>query len=519
MKDRAVSSNVGLVLLLALTIVGAGVVVAIGGTAFDDVQHRTSVDRAEHAMTLLDARTAVVGLGEGSTQTVRLGRTTSGDYAAESDSGWLRITHTNYTADETETIYNASLGSVSYRTGGTTVAYQGGGVWRHQEGGTSMVSPPEFHYRGTTLTLPVLRVRSEDAAAGETTATIRRDGELARIYPTEADTATDGTGAPYDVNTTDDTIRQYDNPVRNGTVSVTVHSEYYQGWAEYFRTRTTGNVSVDDANRTATVALETSGQPGAFQYPGNDGSIPIRGIAEGHSVNDFQTSVRSGSGGNPGGGNPGGGNPGGPDNFNKLYVSYYAEEGDRAYEAIVKVPAGIGGSYCKNGRDDVDLRMDIYYHDESTAEGVHRWTNDEISSVSGPIQLACEGESPVLRMDFTSPNQNLTYGSSSVNEDTGVNWEARDDGSYPDSITFAHDGDEDDGGTTYDNDDEENLRILTRHYFAKFGSDFDLRAHNNRDQKVDAPNSGGILRYDTGGGGSYITYLHVTENNVTVELN
>jgi hypothetical protein len=28
-----------------------------------------------------------------------------------------------------------------------------------------------------------------------------------------------------------------------------------------------------------------------------------------------------------------------------------------------------------------------------------------------------------------------------------------------------------------------------------------------------------VLRYETGGGGSYITYLHVTENNVTVELN
>jgi hypothetical protein len=103
--------------------------------------------------------------------------------------------------------------------------------------------------------------------------------------------------------------------------------------------------------------------------------------------------------------------------------------------------------------------------------------------------------------------------------DTGVNWESRDNGSYPDSVTFAHDGDEDDGGTTYDDGDEETLRILTRHYFAKFGSDFDLRAHNNRDTHINAANSGGVLRYETGGGGSYITYLHVTENNVTVELN
>ena len=59
------------------------------------------LDSAEDALTKHDARAAVVGLGEGSTQTVRLGRTTSGDYGADSETGWLKITHTNYTAGET----------------------------------------------------------------------------------------------------------------------------------------------------------------------------------------------------------------------------------------------------------------------------------------------------------------------------------------------------------------------------------------------------------------------------------
>ena len=517
MIDRAQASNIGLVLLLVLTVAGAGVVVAIGSSAYDDVQRQTSIDRAEHAMTLLDARTATVGLSEGSSQAVRLGRS-SGDYAADSEAGWLKITHANYTDDETEEIiYNDTLGSVTYRTGGTTIAYQGGGVWRQQGDGTTMVSPPEFHYRGTTLTLPVLRVRSDDAASGSATAIVRRDGELTRVYP-------NGT-ATYDGST-----QTYLNPVRNGTVSVTVGSDYYRGWADYFRTRTTGNVSVDHDNRTATVVLETSGEPGAFQYPGDGGSVPVRGIAAGHSVTDFETSVRidnsggsSGDGDGPpgdGGGPPddgdGGGSPGNP---NKLYVSYSIEEGDRAYEAIVKIPSGTGANYCIGSRNDENLRMDIYYHDESTTEGVHRWTNDEISSVSGPIQLACDGRNPVLQMDLTNSNQNLTYGSSSVGEDTTINWEDLDDDSGTDPITFAHDGDEDDGGTTYSDEDEENLRVLTRHYFATFDSDFDIRAQNNRNTHVNVANSGGILRYDTGGRGSYVTYLHVTENNVTVELN
>ena len=507
MTDRAVSANLGLVLLLALTIAGAGVVVAIGGTAVDDVQHRTSVDRAEHAMTLLDARTAVVGLGEGGTQTVDLGRTTDGDYATDADSGWLRITHTNYTTGRTETIYNASLGSVTYRTGDTTVAYQGGGVWRREAGGTAMVSPPEFHYRGTTLTLPVVRVRSTDAASGATTALVRRDGGLSRVYPTEVGADVDGVGAPYDVENPDGSIRQYDNPVRNGTVSVTVRSEYYRGWAEYFRTRTTGTVSVDDDARTVTVVLETIGQVGAFTLPEKNEGVAVRGIGDGHSVTEFRASIKKGSG-----------------TFNNLWASFYIEEGDRAYEAVVEVPNGIGNNYCNGGTPGSEtLTMDVYYHDAGTPEGVHRWTNDSIASDAGAVQLACDGGDTVIEVDFTSTTQTFTYGGSNIDDDTAIDWDARNASATQsaDPTTFDH---ADDGEPrAYNGGDTQNLRILTRHYVAEFDSDFALRVShgpgNRGVNQIAVTESGGVLRYDTPAGESFITYLHVTENNVTVELN
>ena len=490
MTDRGVSSNIGLILLLALTVAGAGVVVAVGSTALDDVQHRTSVDRAEHAMTLLDARAAVVGLGEGDTQTVRLGRTTSGDYAADADAGWINITHTNYTAGESETIYNESLGAVSYRTGGTTVAYQGGGVWRHSNGGTSMVSPPEFHYRGTTLTLPVLRVRSTDAATGETTATVRRDGQLTRVYPSESDYAD---GSPYD------------NPVRNGTVSVTVHSAYYQGWADYFRTRTTGTVSVDDTNKTATVVLESTGQVGAFTLPERDEGVAVRGMGDGHAVTDFQTSIREDGG-----------------TFNNMWASFYIEEGDRAYEAVIKIPSGTGG-YCSGGEADSEtLKMDVYYHDAGTPEGVHRWSNDSIPSDSGPVQLACDGGT-VIEVDFTSTAQNLTYAESNIGDDTAIDWTDRNASATESAVPTTFDHADDGEPRTYDDGDTQTLRILTRHYFAEFDSDVDLRVDHGSGGRgtaqIDTSSSGGVLRYEAAAGESFITYLHVTENNVTVELN
>ncbi|MGQ4554662.1 DUF7289 family protein [Halobellus sp. GM3] len=492
MTNRAQASNIGLVLLLALTITGAGVVVAVGSSALADVQDQTSTDRAEHAMTLLDARTAVVGLGEGSVQTVRLGRSGGGGYTADADSGWIEITHTNYSDDNTETIYEASLGAVTYRSSGTEIAYQGGGVWRHQDGGTTMVSPPEFHYRGTTLTLPVIRVRSSDTAGGDVTATIRRPDEMNRVYPNE--------DVWYG-----DSSRRYLNPVTNGTASVTVHSRYYEGWADYFRTRTTGNVSVDEANRTATVVLETTDPLGAFDFPEKDESVTVRGIQSGHSVTDFETSIKKDKG-----------------TFNNLYVSFYVEEGDRAYEAVVEVPNGIGNNYCTGGADDVPMTMDVYYHDESTTEGVHRWSNDTISSNTGPVQLACDGDDTVIEVDFTSPDQNLTYGESNVGEETAIDWDDRDAGApAPDPTTFAHTG-EDGEDTTYDYGEAETLRVLTRHYFAMFGSEFDVRVdHGPGDRgttQIDNSASGGTLQYERADGGSYLTYLHVTENNVSVDL-
>ncbi|RLM59779.1 hypothetical protein DVK02_03350 [Halobellus sp. Atlit-31R] len=503
MTHRAQSSNIALVLLLALTITGAGVVVAVGSSALTDVQQEANADRAAHAMTLLDARAAMVGLGEGSVQTVRLGRSGGGQYTAESESGWLRIRHRNYTDDETETIYNASLGSVTYRTETTEIAYQGGGVWRYRDGGTTMVSPPEFHYRDQTLTLPVLRVRSAETVSGSATATIRRSEETVRIFPNETGTAGDDVGAPYD-EAVDGVTRQYYNPVRSGTVAVTVHSQFYEGWAEYFRTRTTGNVSVDDGNRTATVVLQTAGVVGAFPLPAKDDGVAVRGIAEGHAVTDFQTSIKKDHG-----------------TFNNLYVSFYIEDGDRAYEAAIEVPNGIGNNYCNGGASNEQLAMDLYYDDASTPEDVHRWTNGSIPSNSGPVQLACEGGDTVIEVDFTSSAQSFTYGSSSVGHDTAIDWDAREATATAEPVSFTHTGD-DGENTTYEDADAQTLRILTRHYFATFDSKFVLRVDhgpgNRGTTQIDQSASGGVLRYDTTDSSAYITYLHVTENNVTVAL-
>ncbi|WP_449271570.1 DUF7308 domain-containing protein [Halolamina rubra] len=65
--------------------------------------------------------------------------------------------------------------------------------------------------------------------------------------------------------------------------------------------------------------------------------------------------------------------------------------------------------------------------------------------------------------------------------------------------------------------------MLSRHYVAKLGDEFTVNAHgttggNGGGVHLDHSESTGLLDYESGAGGTYITYLHVTENEIEVEL-
>jgi flagellin-like protein len=492
--DRAVSSVVGVVLLLAITIVGTGVVVGIGAQAFADAERATTISQTEHSLTQFDSKAAIVALGESSSQRVDLGPSGDGEFVADDDAGWLRVVHHNATgSSENETIYNASLGSVSYHNEDVEIGYQGGGVWERRDNGSVMRSPPEFNYRGATLTLPSIRVTTDSQSTGRTTAIVRQANDSRRVFPNES--ATDGdedwvdTGAPYGDGTA------YSNPVTSGEVTVTVKSRFYEGWAEFFRTRTTGNVSVDHDRQRASVELVTVDTVGDFTLSdviSND-RLNARGQAPGHSLTDFNVTFQTekqGSG------------------FSNFYGGFYLESGPHRFEYVV---------HASGSSKDIELSM--FYRDSRT--GVqHEWSNTAIDPDTGPIRIEENGKRSKLIVNLTAGNTNqglnLTYGDANT-KGTHFDWEE----SRPSDVTFNH---PEDNSATFDaGTDSATTYLLSRHYVANLGDDFTVNARGTTGKKgggvkIDEPASQGVFDYESGSGGTYITYLHVTENEIEVEF-
>ncbi|ELZ61425.1 MULTISPECIES: DUF7289 family protein [Halorubrum] len=221
--ERAQSEVLGTVLLLGLTVAVVGTTVALGGAALDDSQRTADLQRVEGAMTQVDSKASLVAHGESPSQRVSFG-SGGGDVSVDHDAGRMVIAE-NETGDE---IVNASLGALVYERDGTRIAYQGGGVWRSDGNRSRMVSAPEFHYRGETLTVPLVTISENTTANGDEV-----------ILTSE--------GSP------NGHVAQ--NPVVDD-IRVTVTGDYHEGWAAFFESRTDTRI-IDRRNDSVTVLLRS----------------------------------------------------------------------------------------------------------------------------------------------------------------------------------------------------------------------------------------------------------------------
>ncbi|MFD1587291.1 hypothetical protein ACFR9U_09865 [Halorientalis brevis] len=521
---RGQSSPLGYLLVIAVVLAGTIAVVSLGTTAMESTRGQSELQRAEHSMTLFDSRTAMVALGASNTQTISFGQD-SGSFTTEPDAGWIALKHHNYSEnDNVEVLYNESLGKLLYTNGKTEIAYQGGGVWRKDDvGDAMMVSPPEFHYRRATLTLPIIRVRSDSEGSSTSRVSVSRTSPEQSVYPNATSATVDAVGAPYNHTSGP---KQYENPIENGTVYAWVNSEYYEGWAEYFRQRTTGNVTVYDNNQTVRLELVSfGGAPGQFTLPQAGDSVDAGGISDGHPINEFDVTLDI--------------------EQNKPHFSFYATEEGKEFEIHVYSDVNPNNA-CSD--PDEDVYVGVYYHDgDGSTEYESFETAVDPDSVSG-MNWQCSGGDLKLHVDFLSsiPMEYDEIGSKGDNDpniddpncgtSTGVTlgnkyafnehmqdcdgngWELRDTATWDE-----HEDTVSDEPAEYDEGagDTESMNAVVNHYLQLTGPDVDLIAKTGpgNSDPINEPASRGALNYDETKGSEFIAFLHVTENDVQVEFN
>lgn len=241
-SNRAQSETLGVALLIGIAVLGAVTVAATGLAALGSDREQVGLAQAERSLSQFDARTGDVVRGGSDAARVDFGLPdTEGAMRIRPNEGWIWIRYTdltglndpntkNVTGDSTDG--RVPLGALVYEQDGRTVGYQGGGVFRSDGDGSVVLSRPEFHYRNGTLTVPIVQIDGPGGTASEVQATAG------------------GTTTAFPVPERDPDLT---NRVDNTSVVVTVHSRYYRAWASFFRTGTSGIVTVDPGNRTATV--------------------------------------------------------------------------------------------------------------------------------------------------------------------------------------------------------------------------------------------------------------------------
>jgi hypothetical protein len=504
--DRGQSNVVGYLLVLAIIIGGTSLVVVLGADALEQTNSVSELKRAEQTMTLFDSRAAMVALGTSDTQSLNV-KQQSGEFETDPDAGYISIKHVNYEEGATEEVYNQSLGAVVYENNDRRIAYQGGGVWRlDPRGEARMVSPPEFHYRGATLTLPIIQVQGQSSASGSPSVSVSSDGDARRVYPnTSADlgAGNNGTGAPYDYQGTD---RHYRNPVKNGTVRVFVHSEYYQGWANYFDQRTSGEVRVYDSNQTVRLTLVSlAGSLGQFPIPNEGVAQPVEGVGAGHPIKEFDLSLAT------------------DQNFNgESSWSLYAVEDGKEMEIHVEMANGGG---CR------DARIAYYFNGPSEYQEWQTGWLDPSAGTDDAYECTSTGGDEELEFNLTSRNVQATYEDVTKSGNAGK-WCFDVDQDSPDDPADIDQHPEDPGTTNIG--DSQNLNFTTNHYLSRMGTNYDLKVQDSQGSSppaCDAYSNGnggsnmveegasvGVLEYTEATGAEFITYLHITENEVDVDF-
>ncbi|WP_247005702.1 DUF7289 family protein [Halorientalis litorea] len=479
-NERGVSTVIGFVLVTGVIISGMAIMAILGGSQLGDIGEQYETKQTVNTMASFDSDASLVALGSSSVRQVNFG-SGSGTRYVEPTTGRLTIVSVDGT--NRTVIANTTLGEVRSEVGDTDIVYQGGGVWRHADGNTTMVSPPEFHYQAQTLTFPVVTVENQYAGSGSSL-TIENNG-TEQLFPNET----------------------LSNPVSGATIRVEVRSRYHEGWARYFQTRTTGAVEHDRSEDLAAVNL-TAPADGIFDYSvattaGGSGAITVSGSPYycGPSSNVYSCPVQRG-------------------------VNYPSADSAVEREIDDCEPSG-----CLDLAANLpNLDEGTYYADSDVTipDGTTVDTSDGNTTivVDGDVDWQGGGGPPgTQHFDIQGPNRTEFYVNGTVELDGGPN--VNTDSTNPDRLlVFVHSSADFASGSG--NPEFHGLIYAP-------GSEFDIDGGGSASNFVGAVvartanvNGGGNpsvtnVQYDPSidpnvgiGSDPDLTYLHVTRNNISV---
>jgi hypothetical protein len=240
-SEDGVSEVVGYMLLLGIIVTSVGLVSVLAIPIIEDAKENAYLKNMEQGFTVLDSKVSLVALGKSPTQLVQM-YSQKGDITVYNQtSNRMTVSFSNKTGTSFE-LYNESIGTIQYQLGENMIAYEGGGVFRKYpgEGDPITITPPEFHYNGETLTLPIIKVEGNQSTGGSGVLNIFlvSDNIPNVLYPNP------------DFNS------EFTNPLMIGQqINVVIKSDYYMAWADYIEQRTEATVTTNAAAKEVRVSL------------------------------------------------------------------------------------------------------------------------------------------------------------------------------------------------------------------------------------------------------------------------
>ena len=464
-SEKAASEVMGHIIMLGLTVTGISLIMLVGVPSIYSLQDMANVRNAEQAFTVMDSRLSAVVLGNAPIQflDINLG---GGTFAVEPNgTGTESYIHVNIITDSGSELITIPMGKIRYHLGDRIVAYEGGGVWsKYPSGGSIMLSPPEFHYNGVTLTLPVINVSGGGSIGGSGSATLKfvKESGTIIVYP--------------DASNSNRT-----NPVNSsgeGRVYVNITSEFYDAWADYAESLGYTTISKDETNSTVnirltvvptTLGLNTSlTDPITFRGLGPGGETPLESWSFRVRLSDDKINwdLRATTG-------------------NKKLIFYLKDESLEVNDTV---------------------KLKVGYQDDGSGYGkpAETWETKDTN------KIIVQEDSDGLYMDVNLLNttRNLKYDSETIGAVGSCTPNKINSGDFNTSGGFSWEGE------TLNSSTEKSLYDLTQHYLWLLLQEGDP-SFNNCGPHTPSGDSTMLVNYSATGA---LTYLHISENRADVDV-